>query len=55
VVQRGPHGAGGVALAWLPAAVATVYLTIELRYWFCVPNAGIAAATVAFAAAAWLM
>jgi len=47
--------AGSAALAWLPAAVATVYLTIGLRYWFRVPNAGIAAATVAFAAAAWLM
>ena len=47
--------AGRAALAWLPAAVATVYLTIGLRYWFRVPNVGIAAATVAFAAAAWLM
>ncbi len=46
--------AGHVLLAWLPAVVAAVYLTIGLRYWFKVPNAGIAAATVAFAAAAWL-
>ena len=47
--------AGSAALAWLPAAVAAVYLTIGLRYWFRVPNAGIAAAIVAFAAAAWLV
>jgi len=41
-------------LAWLPAAVAAVYLTISLRCWFRAPNAAIAMATVAFAAAAWL-
>lgn len=44
--------AGHAALAWLPAAVAAVYLLIGLRYWFHVPNAGIAVATLAFAAAA---
>lgn len=43
------------ALAWLPASVAAVYLTIGLRFWFRVPNVGIAAATMAFSAAAWLM
>ena len=42
------------ALAWLPAAVAAVYLAIGLRFWFSVPNFGIAAATVAIAAAALL-
>jgi hypothetical protein len=46
--------AGHDALAWLPAAVATLYLVIGLRFWFRVPNAGIALATVAFAAAALL-
>jgi hypothetical protein len=46
--------AGHAALAWLPAAVAALYLAIGLRFWFSVPNAGIAAATVAFAAAALL-
>jgi hypothetical protein len=46
--------AGHDALAWLPAAVAALYLAIGLRFWFSVPNAGIAAATVAFAAAALL-
>ena len=38
--------AGHAALAWLPAAVAAVYLLIGLRYWFHVPNAGIAVATL---------
>ena len=42
------------ALARLPAAVAAVYLAIGLRFWFSVPNFGIAAATVAIAAAALL-
>jgi hypothetical protein len=46
--------AGHAALAWLPAAVAALYLAIGLRFWFSVPNAGIAAAMVAFAAAALL-
>lgn len=46
--------AGHALLAWLPAAVAAVYLTISLCCWFRAPNAGIAAATAAFAAAAWL-
>jgi hypothetical protein len=46
--------AGRTPLTWLPAAVAGIYLAIGLRYWFKVPNAGIAAATTAFAAAAWL-
>lgn len=45
---------GHAPLAWLPAAVAAVYLAIGLRYWFRVPNVAIAAATVAFAVAAWL-
>ncbi len=46
--------AGHDLLAWLPAAVAALYLSIGLRFWFSVPNGGIAAATVAFAAAALL-
>ena len=46
--------AGHDALAWLPAAVAALYLAIGIRFWFSVPNVGIAAATVAFAAAALL-
>jgi hypothetical protein len=46
--------AGHGALAGLPAAVAALYLAIGLRFWFRVPNAGIALATVAFAAAALL-
>ena len=46
--------AGHALLAWLPAAVAAVYLTISLCCWFRAPNAGIAAATAAFAAAAGL-
>jgi len=46
--------AGHDLLDWLPAAVAALYLTIGLRFWFSVPNAGIAAATLAFAAAALL-
>ena len=50
-----PAIASGYApLAWLPAAVAAVYLTIGLRYWFRVPSVAIAAATVAFAVAASL-
>jgi len=40
------------ALAWLPAASAALYLSTGLRFWFSVPNTGIAAATVAFAATA---
>lgn len=40
------------ALAWVPAGVAAVYLAIGLRFWFSVPNAGIALATLAFVAAA---
>jgi hypothetical protein len=46
--------AGHDALAWLPAAVAALYMAIGLRFWFSVPNAGIAVATLAFAAAAML-
>jgi len=46
--------AGHDALAWLPASVAAVYLMIGLRFWFSVPNFGIAAATFVFAAAALL-
>jgi hypothetical protein len=46
--------AGHTLLAWLPAAVAAVYLTISLCCWFRAPNAGIAAAATAFAAAALL-
>ncbi len=46
--------AGHELLAWLPAAVAAVYLAISLRFWFSVPNFGIAAATLAFLAAALL-
>jgi hypothetical protein len=46
--------AGGDALAWLPASVAAVYLAIGLRFWFSAPNFGLAAATVALAAAALL-
>jgi hypothetical protein len=45
---------GHELLAWLPAAVGALYLAIGLRFWFSVPNAGIAAATLAFAAAALL-
>lgn len=44
--------AGRPVLAWLPAAVSSLYLAMGLRYWFSVPNAGIAAATAALAAAA---
>ena len=44
--------AGSDALAWVPAGVAAVYLAIGLRFWFSVPNAGIALATLAFVAAA---
>ena len=46
--------AGHAVLAWLPAAVAALYLVIGIRFWFHVPNAGIAAATVAFVTAALL-
>jgi hypothetical protein len=46
--------AGHDALAWLPAAVSALFLVIGLRFWFRVPNAAIALATVAFAAAALL-
>lgn len=49
VVAPGHH-----ALAWLPAVVAASYLAIGLRFWFSVPNLGIAAATIALAAAALL-
>jgi hypothetical protein len=35
-------------------AVGVLYLAIGARFWFRVPNAGIAMATVAFAAAALL-
>ncbi len=45
---------GHDALAWLPAAVAVLYLAIGLRFWFSLPNAGIAAATLAFVVAALL-
>lgn len=45
---------GHATLAWLPAAFAALYLTIGLRFWFSAPNAGIAAALVAFVAAALL-
>jgi hypothetical protein len=44
--------AGHATLAWLPAAFAALYLAIGLRLWFRAPNAGIAAALVAFVAAA---
>lgn len=40
--------------AWLPAAVGAVYLAIGLRWWFKVPNAGIALATVSLMLAALL-
>jgi hypothetical protein len=40
------------ALAWLPAALAALYLSIGLRFSFSVPNTGIPAATVTFAATA---
>ena len=46
--------AGHALLAWLPATLAAVYLTISLCCWFRAPSAGIGAATAAFAAAAWL-
>lgn len=42
------------AWAWLPAAVGAVYLAIGLRWWFRVPNAGIAVATASLALAALL-
>lgn len=43
---------GQPVLAWLPAVVSGLYLAMGLRYWFRVPNAGIAVATVALVVAA---
>ena len=40
--------------AWLPAAVGAVYLAVGLRWWFKVPNAGIAVATLSLALGALL-
>jgi hypothetical protein len=40
--------------AWLPALIGAVYLVVGLRYWFRIPTAGIAIATLSLASAAML-
>lgn len=47
-------GSASAAVAWLPALIGAVYLVVGLRYWFRIPNTGIAIATLSLVSAAML-